>query len=277
MKGKSKEYFNYGRDMGTNPAKVNLDTGEISLNPLLWDSLSSEERIIILNHEKGHLVNDNANESEADKYLIDKYGVTTENLIKIAKTISKFIANDEKSTLRKKELLKNLLAKSQELEVNEREAYWTQWALPLAESLFNIGASIMPSLFPTKSAWQNMKMSQKRALIESTYFEEAYKTYKLNSGNWNSVISSHTKNLNKVWQTFAKNGLFENGNSQVDMNPNSFFQSNGGVDINSVKQAIESRYSQEPMISKFISSYVFRILAIGLIAFILFKLITRKK
>lgn len=277
MKGKSTEYFNYGNDMGDNPAKVNLDTGEISLNPLLWDSLSSEERIIILNHEKGHLVNDNANESQADKYLIDKYGVTTENLIKIAETISKFIPTDERSRQRKKELLKNLLAKSQELEDGERNAFWLQWAIPLTQSLLGIGAVLMPSLFPTKSAWQNMSMSQKRALIESTYFEEAYKTYKLNSGNWNSVIGSHTKNLNKVWQTFAKNGLFENGSNQADINPGSFFQLNGGADPNAMKESIELRYSQESAISKFIGSYIFRVVAICFVVFVGFKLITRKK
>ncbi len=63
----------YNNNLGDVPARVNRVTGELQLNPRIWESLSRDYKNYILYHEDGHLVLQTTDEAEANRYAIDKF------------------------------------------------------------------------------------------------------------------------------------------------------------------------------------------------------------
>ena len=311
MKGKCRISTKFGSvAMGSNPASIHIPTGEISVNPLFWDKLTEEERKVIITHEKGHYVNQNADEIAADKFLIDNYGITIENLYQIAKVIDKFVPDTEQNLKRKQEILKNLLSKSEEIKNNSETANISDksstndesnssddkgfdwgWLGPTIGGILGIAGSILPSILPliipgskTRSAWQNMDAVAKSKTINNLYFNECYKAYLKGAGDWNSVIQkstlsdSNTSSIGyKVWKSMAKQGLFNNGSNEKDLASISFWSQYSKPKLSDLQYPIQIKYKQESILIKAISLPVVQVLLVGAAVFIIYKLITRKK
>lgn len=285
MKGKCRISTKFGSvAMGNNPASIHIPTGQISVNPLFWDKLTEDERKIIITHEKGHYVNQNADEIAADKYLIDNYGITIENLYQIAKVIDKFVPDTEQNLKRKKAILKNLLSKSEEIKNNSETANWIGQTIGAA---LGIVSAILPSILPvskTRSAWQNMDAVAKSKTINNLYFNECYKAYLKSAGDWNSVVQkstlsdSNTSSIGyKVWKSIAKQGLFNNGSNEKDLASISFWSQYSKPKLSDLQYPIQIKYKQESILIKAISLPVVQVLLVGAAVFIIYKLITRKK
>ena len=282
--------------MGNNPASIHIPSGKISVNPLFWDKLTEEERKVIITHEKGHYVNQNADEIAADKYLIDNYGITIENLHQIAKVIDKFVPDTERNLKRKQEILKNLLSKSQEIKNNSETANFLEelsssggmygWIGPTIGAALGIASAILPSILPgskTRSAWQNMDAVAKSKTISNLYFNECYKAYLKGAGDWNSVIQkstlsdSNTSSIGyKVWKSIAKQGLFNNGSNEKDLASISFWSQYSKPKLSDLQYPIQIKYKQESILIKAISLPVVQVLLVGAAVFIIYKLITKK-
>lgn len=56
----------------TNPARVNVQTGDIEINAARWAELTPEEREFVLQHEIGHYKLGTFNEVEADEYALSQ-------------------------------------------------------------------------------------------------------------------------------------------------------------------------------------------------------------
>lgn len=94
--------------MGTNPATVNIETGEVYVNKDIWDEFTPTEKAIILLHEEGHYANHTLDEIKADCYLINKYLCKANNPKRRADLLNcifKIVPDDE----RKIEFVRNLM------------------------------------------------------------------------------------------------------------------------------------------------------------------------
>lgn len=94
--------------MGSNPATVNIETGEVYVNKDIWDEFTPTEKAIILLHEEGHYANHTLDEIKADCYLIEKYLCKANNPKRRADLLNcifKIVPDDE----RKIEFVRNLM------------------------------------------------------------------------------------------------------------------------------------------------------------------------
>ena len=115
--------YKYGKNMGNNPATVNIETGVVWINKNLWGKLTDYEKAIILLHEEGHYANHSLDEIKADCYMISQYlkdGNTPEKRQQLKKTIFGVVPNDEENIQRKIEFVRNLL--QYDSSVNNSEA-----------------------------------------------------------------------------------------------------------------------------------------------------------
>ncbi len=283
MKGKCLTRINYGENMGNNPAKVNIYSGEISVNPTIWNDLTDNEREIILTHEKGHFFNKSANEVVADNYLVKKYGKNSEKLIEIANTINKYVPDTEKNNYRKAKLCWNILEQNQKNNDAAPEAnLWGE----IIGAVLSIASVVAPSLLgnTNRSQWQKSNEATKNNLMYNAYFEAAYIIYRKNGGDWATLVSksnitpdNSSSVLYQAWAILAKQGLFDNGSSEKDLIPSTFWQQNGIPQINTFKAAIQSRYANESIVTKFIYSTMGQIALAAFAAFILFQFLKPKK
>lgn len=104
--------YKYGKNMGSNPATVNIETGVVYINKPLWNKLSDYEKAIILLHEEGHYANKSLDEIKADCYAISQYlkdGDTPTKRQQLKKTIFGVVPNDEENIQRKIAFVRNLL------------------------------------------------------------------------------------------------------------------------------------------------------------------------
>lgn len=100
--------YKYQSGMGSNPATVNIETGEVYVNQDIWDEFTPTEKAIILLHEEGHYANHTLDEIKADCYLIEKYLCKANNpkrRAELLNTIFKIVPDDE----RKIEFVRNLM------------------------------------------------------------------------------------------------------------------------------------------------------------------------
>lgn len=66
----------FSDSIGSTPAKVNRETGEIFLNSNVWPTLPQPYQAFILEHEKGHYALQTTNELEADHYAFKQLAGT---------------------------------------------------------------------------------------------------------------------------------------------------------------------------------------------------------
>lgn len=233
MKGKIPYSVNYGENMGSNPAQINLNNGQISVNPNIWEDLTDEQRTIILTHELGHLENNSANEILADKYLIEKYGTSKEKLIEIIETINSFAPDTPTNRLRKIELNRNVLKQNQRVEDNKRVAnlVWVPAAINAAATIFG---SIAPTLFGSaqKSQWDKLSKEQKSVTVKEAIASAIYLIYENNNGSWSKVkeyaslpYSNPNSILSVAYSVLVQAGLFDGGNSATNSSPVTFWAS----------------------------------------------------
>lgn len=100
--------YKYQSGMGSNPATVNIETGEVYVNKDIWDEFTPTEKAIILLHEEGHYANHTLDEIKADCYLIEKYlckANTPKRRADLLNCIFKIVPDDE----RKIEFVRNLM------------------------------------------------------------------------------------------------------------------------------------------------------------------------
>lgn len=100
--------YKYQSGMGSNPATVNIETGEVYVNQDIWDEFTPTEKAIILLHEEGHYANHTLDEIKADCYLIEKYLCKANNPKRRADLLNcifKIVPDDE----RKIEFVRNLM------------------------------------------------------------------------------------------------------------------------------------------------------------------------
>lgn len=73
------------KDMGLNPASVNLDTGVVTINSDIWRKLSPVQKKLILLHEKAHFVLQALDDELAcDRWAIEKYAGTEKKSLRKA-------------------------------------------------------------------------------------------------------------------------------------------------------------------------------------------------
>lgn len=104
--------YRYGKNMGNNPAQVNIETGVVLINKRLWAKLTDYEKAIILLHEEGHYANKSLDEIKADCYAISQYlkdGNTPEKRMQLKKTIFGVVPSDTENIHRKIAFVRNLL------------------------------------------------------------------------------------------------------------------------------------------------------------------------
>ena len=104
--------YKYGKNMGNNPATVNIETGVVFINKPIWNKLTDYEKAIILLHEEGHYANKSLDEIKADCYAISQYlkdGDTPEKRLQLKKTIFGVVPNDEENIQRKIAFVRHLL------------------------------------------------------------------------------------------------------------------------------------------------------------------------
>lgn len=66
----------YSDSIGSTPAIVDRQTGDIFLNSNVWDTLPKPYQVFILEHEKGHYKRQTTNELEADHYAFTQIAGT---------------------------------------------------------------------------------------------------------------------------------------------------------------------------------------------------------
>lgn len=104
--------YKYGKNMGNNPATVNIETGVVWINKPMWCKLTDFEKAIILLHEEGHYANHSLDEIKADCYAISQWlkeGNTPEKRLQLKKTIFGIVPNNEENIQRKIAFVRNLL------------------------------------------------------------------------------------------------------------------------------------------------------------------------
>ena len=84
------ERFVWGKDMGSNPASVDVASGMLYLNPDVWHSYTNFQRQFLIAHEEGHYLNPQGSEEDADLYALEKLAGTE------PKSLAKSIATLEK-------------------------------------------------------------------------------------------------------------------------------------------------------------------------------------
>jgi len=84
--------FYWGKDMGSNPASVDTETGMLILNPRVWHNFTPFEKKFIIAHEEGHFVNPAGSEMDADLYALKKLaGTEPKSLAKSIATLDKIV------------------------------------------------------------------------------------------------------------------------------------------------------------------------------------------
>ncbi|HEY5588701.1 MAG TPA: hypothetical protein VIK86_07075 [Candidatus Paceibacterota bacterium] len=285
MKGKINYSVNYGENMGTNPAKINVVTGEMSLNPKIWDSLPYQEKEIIQIHENGHLIKKTVDELEADKYLVETYGTDELKLIAIAKTIGKYVPNNAKTKQRKLALLKNIVKQN---DINTNGYPNANLIGEIIEGVLGITAAILPSLLgdtkpENNSIWQQTDGYAKQRLIGQAFFDAVFEVYCNSGASWSSVQQKIALSpidtssiLYKTWASLANQGLFNNGSSEVDINPSTFWTKNTiQLKLSDIQSLVENRYNSLPFYKQVIYSPLGKVAIIGIVAFLAFKLILK--
>ena len=63
-------YYPVFPERPTNPARTNIQTGEIEINTKRWNQLSPETREYVLLHEMGHFKEKTFDEVKADRYAL---------------------------------------------------------------------------------------------------------------------------------------------------------------------------------------------------------------
>lgn len=69
-------------DLGSTPARVNRYTGEIQINDRYWINLNPNVRRYIIEHEKGHFLQDTRSEFDADNYAFSKVAGSSDKSLK---------------------------------------------------------------------------------------------------------------------------------------------------------------------------------------------------
>lgn len=69
-------FFTFSDSIGSTPAKVNRETGEIFLNSNVWNDLPQPYQAFIIAHEIGHFQRQTTNELEADHYAFEQIAGT---------------------------------------------------------------------------------------------------------------------------------------------------------------------------------------------------------
>ena len=78
------------KELGDCPAAVHMDTGIKEINTSVWNNYSEFEKRFILEHENGHYILQTDDESEADKYALEKvYGKYHKSLKRSIATLHK--------------------------------------------------------------------------------------------------------------------------------------------------------------------------------------------
>ena len=75
-------FFTYWDDLGSTPARVNRFTGEIQINDRYFKSMPEFRKSFIIEHEKGHFLNNTRSEFEADQYAFKKLAGTQPRSLK---------------------------------------------------------------------------------------------------------------------------------------------------------------------------------------------------
>lgn len=104
--------YKYGKNMGNNPATVNIETGVVWINKPMWQQMTDYEKAIILLHEEGHYANNSLDEIKADCYAISQYLKdcnTPERRLQLKKTIFGIVPSDSENVQRKIAFVRNLL------------------------------------------------------------------------------------------------------------------------------------------------------------------------
>lgn len=63
----------YVPDLGTTPAAVNRETGEMLINKRIWATLTPDQRFFILLHEAGHMALKSQDEKKVDAWAFKEY------------------------------------------------------------------------------------------------------------------------------------------------------------------------------------------------------------
>ncbi len=82
-------------DLGTTPARVNRETGELYINKRIWPTLSKNKRMFILLHEAGHATLKTRNEFEADEYAFNNYAAMGLPLSESIKALTQVLPFDK--------------------------------------------------------------------------------------------------------------------------------------------------------------------------------------
>lgn len=96
----------YHNNLGTTPARVNRQTGELQINLPVWEKLTSEEKRFVELHEEGHLVLQTKNELAADRYAFKKYADEGYSLKAGVKALTKVLQDKPNHLIRSNEILK---------------------------------------------------------------------------------------------------------------------------------------------------------------------------
>lgn len=72
----------FSDSIGSTPAMVDRETGDIYLNSNVWDTLPKPYQVLILEHEKGHYKLQTTNELEADHYAFTQIAGKAPNSLK---------------------------------------------------------------------------------------------------------------------------------------------------------------------------------------------------
>jgi hypothetical protein len=88
--------YESARQMGDNPASVDMVTHELILNRDVFPKKSSFTRKFIKEHERGHLILDTDSEEKADEYALRKlYKSENKSLKKSIKALTEFLPDDD--------------------------------------------------------------------------------------------------------------------------------------------------------------------------------------
>jgi hypothetical protein len=186
-------YIIEGKNMGKNPASVNLDTGCIEINAALFKGYSEHTRRVILAHEIGHYVNQDADdELLADSFAIEYLAGKSERSLR--KSVSGLITALKDCNIpddRKRNIVITALKidaekfgnhKSQKIldEMNNKKANASgggggAGAMGLAGAIINFAASFIQTgnlyLWGPKAAWfnsTNKSYTQTAERVETT-------------------------------------------------------------------------------------------------------------
>ncbi len=105
------------KEMGENPASVDMLTGELILNRDVFLKKSKFTQKFIKEHEKGHLLLDTDNEQVADEYALTRlYKTANKSLKKSINALAEFLPDDDPR-------IENLYYKALELDKSNRKNF----------------------------------------------------------------------------------------------------------------------------------------------------------